>query len=237
MAKTRKPNRRRRTRRRQRRGGKVIGMGGSGFVHYGKEGSEHVVCADGSEWREGEVAKIGGGVGKELARVESIRAHYPKISEFAILPTRVCTADPTHYEQFLASEPESDTKMVLTEYPEGPPEILFSPYGGTTVETIVQAPRGTHDIPKLIKALRVLQTHVKDMNANRVYHTDIKTDNMVYKDDTVYLIDFGRASVVPEDEDTSNLTDATDMGDAISRVSLKLPKGGLRRKSFQAKRK
>ncbi len=234
MSKTRKPRqRRKKTRRRQRRGGKVIGMGGSGYVHYGKEGSEHVVCADGSQWKEGEVAKMGNNLHDELERVKAIRAHYPKISEFAILPTRVCLADPKHYDEFLKSQPDSDTKTMLTEYPEGPPEILFSPYGGTTLESVLKAPAGTYDIAKVVSALTILRNHVKDMNAHRVYHVDIGYANIVYKNDKAYLIDFGLSSVVDEDEDTSNLTDIADMDNILRFVSTKR---GARRKHFQRSR-
>lgn len=237
MAKTLKStSRRRRTRRTRQRGGKVIGQGGNGFAHYGKEGSEHVVCADGSEWKEGEVAKIGYGLTKEFTRVQKIRAHYPRISEFAILPTRLCPADPTHYKAFLDSQPESDTKMMLTEYTEGKPEILFSPYGGVTLKSVFMAPKGTYDSKKVLAALETLRDEVAAMNKNRVYHFDIGYSNILYKDDKAYLIDFGIADVVDEGEDTSNFLDLEEMNDIVAFASKRQGGRRSRRKGFQRKR-
>jgi hypothetical protein len=184
------------------RGGKVIGMGLYGYVHYGKEGSEGIQCKDGSEWKEDEVAKVGRDLSEEFARVKKIQLQYPAISEFAILPTRLCEMDEAVYIRFLKSQPDSGTKMMLElrseQYEEEgllsehPPEILFAPYGGPSLEEVSG--------PEVVKALETLREQVKDMNAHRVYHQDIGLSNIVYKDGKAYLIDFGTGYVAPEDE-------------------------------------
>jgi hypothetical protein len=216
------------------RGGKVLGMGLNGYVHYGKEGSEGIQCKDGSEWKEGEVAKVGRDLSQEFARVKQIQLQYPAISEFAILPTRVCEMDEAAYQTFLSSQPDSGTRMMLElrseQYQEEgllsehPPEILFAPYGGKTLEDVSG--------PEVVKALETLREHVKDMNAHRVYHQDIGLSNIVYKDGKAYLIDFGTGYIAPEDEPLDG-EDVEMMDEVIQTLSRK---GGVRRKHFQRNR-
>ena len=224
MGKTRTSKRR--ARKRTARGGKVIGQGSYGYVHYGKDGSEIITCSDGSEWKDGEVAKIGRKLAREFEKVEAIRAHYPKIAEFAILPTRVCATDEAKYTAYVDSQPESDTKMMLNTDPSGSPEILFAPYGGETLTNVSG--------PDVVAALKVLREQVADMNANRVYHNDIGQGNIVYKDGKAYLIDFGSASVADDDFNPEESPDLEMLDDIIPRKAVKR---GARRKSFQAKRK
>jgi serine/threonine protein kinase len=226
--KARRPLRRRRTRRKPMRGGKIIGMGGSGYVHYGKEGSEVIQCSDGSEWKEGEVAKIGRTLARELERVNSIREHYPKISEFAILPTRMCETDEAKYEAFVESQPESLTKEMLKTFTEGQPEILFAPYGGTPISDVSG--------PEVLAALKKLRDQVRDMNEHRVYHFDIGTPNVVYKDGKAYLIDFGLASVVSEEEIPEESPDLEMMDDMILHKGARKGARRSRRKGFQRNR-
>jgi hypothetical protein len=205
----------------------VIGEGNYGYVHYGKDGSEIITCLDGSEWKEGEVAKIGRKLAREFEKVEIIRAHYPKISEFAILPTRVCATDEAKYIAYVNDQPESDTKMMLNADPSGSPEILFAPYGGETLTKVSG--------PEVVAALKVLREQVADMNANRVYHNDIGQGNIVYKDGKAFLIDFGSAGVADDDYNPEESPDLEMLDDIIPRKGAK--KGGRsRRKHFQRNR-
>ena len=236
--KARRSLRSRRTRRKPLRGGKLLGMGGSGYVHYGKEGSEAIQCSDGSKWEDGEIAKLGRSLTREFERAETIRKHYPKISEFAILPTRVCDASEDAYTAYVESQPDSDTKMMLTTFTEGKPEILFAPYGGDSVLALLTS-RDYGDRDTCVKAIQTLRDQVREMNNHRVYHFDIGVPNVVYKKEEgkAYLIDFGMASILPDDEELEGEPDMEMMDDMVATVSRLKPKQGARRKSFQAKRK
>jgi hypothetical protein len=225
MAKTRA---RRTARRKTARGGKVIGQGNYGYVHYGKDGSEIITCTDGSEWKEGEVAKIGRDLQRELKKVEAIRAHYPKIAEFAILPTRVCATDEAKYAKYVEDQPDSDTKMMLNLDPSGSPEILFAPYGGETLTNVSG--------PDVVRALKVLREQVADMNANKVYHNDIGQSNIVYKDGKAYLIDFGSGGIADDDYNPEESPDLEMLDDIIPRKGAKKGAKRSRRKGFQRNR-
>jgi hypothetical protein len=194
-------------------------------------------CADGSEWKEGDVAKLGRGLTREFERAENIRKHYPTISEFAFLPTRVCAADKAAYEAYVESQPESDAKLALT-YADGEPEILFAPYGGVTLQNLVETEKNPDARKKILAAAKTLQSQIAEMNKHRVYHYDIKMPNIVYKDGKLYLIDFGTSHVFADDEELPEESpDLEEMNSLVAWMETKWAKGGARRKSFQAKRK
>jgi hypothetical protein len=214
----------------------LIGEGAGGYTHYGKEGSDVIQCADGSEWKEGDVAKLGRGLTGEFERAENIRKHYPTISEFAVLPTRVCAADKAKYEAYVDSQPESDTKLTLS-YADGEPEILFAPYGGATLKDVVRDKTGAYNRQKILAAMEILRDQIAEMNKHRVYHYDIKMPNIVYKDGKLYLIDFGTSHVFADDEELPEESpDLEEMNSLIEWMKTWAKKGGARRKSFQAKR-
>lgn len=228
----------RRGRRKSLRGGKLLGVGLSGYVHYGKEGSEMIKCKDGSEWKEGEVAKVGRDLSDELMRVKNIQQRFPAISEFAILPTRLCEMDESEYVDYVNSRPDSGTKMMLQlrteqyqddkELHNHPPQILFAPYGGQTLTSVSG--------PNVVKALETLRNQVEVMNSiHKIYHQDIGFANIVYADGKAYLIDFGTAIFDDEDELSGESPDL-EMMDAVIK-SMKSKRGGSRRKYFQRSRK
>lgn len=194
-----------------------------------------IQCKDGSEWKEGEVAKVGRDLSEELARVKKIQQRYPAISEFSILPTRLCEMDEVAYNDYVTSQPDTGTKMMLQlrseQYQDDkdlynhPPQILFAPYGGQTLTSVSG--------PEVVKALETLRKQVEDMNTHKVYHQDIGLANIVYTNGKAYLIDFGTAIIDDEGELSGESPDLEMMDSVIESMKSKR---GARRKHFQRSR-
>ena len=167
------------TKKKQQKGGKIIGKGMSGVVHYPalqcKIPTENPI--DISSY----VSKVSSkkSAEKEFKNTEALR-NLKGSEEFAIYPEFMC---------------EYNEKQ----------NLLFSKFGGYSLVhyySFLEDLAYTKNADKsqfneeyfnnVFKALEVLKEKLKWLNENGIYHNDISFDNVLYNEETnkVYLIDF-----------------------------------------------
>ena len=167
------------TKKKQQKGGKIIGKGMSGVVHY-----PALHCKVPEETPVGNyVSKVSSkkSAEKEFKNSEALR-NLKGSEEFAIYPEFIC---------------EYNDKQ----------NLLFSKFGGYSLVhyySFLENLAYTNSVDKkkeefneeyfnnVFKALEVLKEKVKWLNENGIYHNDISFDNILYNEETnkVYLIDF-----------------------------------------------
>jgi serine/threonine protein kinase len=162
-------------------GGKIIGKGMSGIVHY--PALQCKVADDNPRDLSSYVSKVSSkkSAEKEFKNTEALRA-LKGSEEFAIYPEFMC---------------EYNDKQ----------NLLFSKFGGYSLvhyysflENLAYSKNADKKKEEfneeyfniIYKGLEVLKEKVKWLNENGIYHNDISFDNIVYNEETnnVYLIDF-----------------------------------------------
>ena len=163
---------------RKQKGGKIIGKGMSGVVHY-----PALQCKDASAPLDlnSYVSKVSSkkSAEKEFKNTEALRA-LKGTDEFAIYPEFMC---------------EYNDKQ----------NLLFSKFGGYSLVhyySFLENLAYTKNADKkefneeyfndVFKGLEILKEKVKWLNENCIYHNDISFDNILYNEENkrVYLIDF-----------------------------------------------
>lgn len=164
----------------QQKGGKIIGKGMSGVVHY--PALQCKVPSENPSDSDSYVSKVSSkkSAEKEFKNTEALRA-LKGSEEFAIYPEFMC---------------EYNEKQ----------NLLYSKFGGYSLVhyySFLENLAYTKNADKkkefneeyfneVFKALEVLKEKVKWLNENGIYHNDISFDNILYNEETkkVYLIDF-----------------------------------------------
>jgi len=161
------------------KGGKIIGKGMSGVVHY--PALQCKVPSDMPIDSKLYVSKVSSknSAEKEFKNTEALR-NLSESKEFAIYPEFMC---------------EYNDKQ----------NLLFSKFGGYSLvhyysflENLAYSKNADKTqfneeyFNDIFKSLEVLKDKVKWLNENGIYHNDISFDNILYNEETnkVYLIDF-----------------------------------------------
>ena len=188
-------------------GGKIIGKGMSGVVHY--PALQCKVPSENPTDLSSYVSKVSSkkSAEKEFKNTEALRA-LKGSEEFAIYPEFMC---------------EYNDKQ----------NLLFSKFGGYSLVhyySFLEDLAYTKNADKsqfneeyfndIYKGLEVLKEKVKYLNENGIYHNDISFDNVLYNEETkkVYLIDFeDRGKSRNDSKGVQNLLD--DLADFKKRIN------------------
>jgi serine/threonine protein kinase len=179
MRKTRKRKGKTQEKKMQQKGGKIIGKGMSGVVHY--PALQCKIPNENPTDISSYVSKVSSkkSAEKEFKNTEALRA-LKGSEEFAIYPEFMC---------------EYNEKQ----------NLLFSKFGGYSLVNyylFLENLAYTKNADKsqfneeyfndIFKGLEVLKEKMKWLNENNIYHNDISFDNVLYNEETkkVYLIDF-----------------------------------------------
>ena len=189
------------------KGGKIIGKGMSGVVHY--PALQCKVPSENPTDLSSYVSKVSSkkSAEKEFKNTEALRA-LKGSEEFAIYPEFMC---------------EYNDKQ----------NLLFSKFGGYSLVhyySFLEDLAYTKNADKshfneeyfndIYKGLEVLKEKVKYLNENGIYHNDISFDNVLYNEETkkVYLIDFeDRGKSRNDSKGVQNLLD--DLADFKKRIN------------------
>ena len=68
--------------------------------------------------------------------------------------------------------------------------MINMPYGGINLETMIRHGRLSFRVANTL-LMNLLEKAIRPMNRLNIYHTDLKANNILYKDNAIKIIDFG----------------------------------------------
>lgn len=226
------------------KGGKEIGHGWGGVAYYGPEESDppNSRCKDESIKRGNRVAKVSvtNESDKEWEATEILRNNAEFFSTFAIFPVERCESK-EEGKSILFSEyggvrfKEAYDKLIIAskmfnkykKYNEYVTEYLKEFFESSDLEFLLR---------RTIESLEELAKNLDTMNLEyKVWHNDIKDDNIVYRPDgNIKIIDFGFATIGKPD--IGNIRDSKELQVIITDLKRRLDQvSGILRKNSDTK--
>lgn len=193
------------------KGGKVIGSGGFGCVFH-----PALTCKNNPELNKKNKTKkyISKLLSKENAKKELIELHnvkkviktIPNYEDYFLLDINYCKPEnlkPSDLENIQTCESPLKSAGLIKNNKINVKDgyIINSPYGGENLLKIINNKKlKFKEINNLL--INLLENAIIPMNKRKFFHNDIKSENVLYKDNKLKLIDFGISQYIPSYPDS-----------------------------------